>query len=94
MLEVSGVTKKIGGLLAVNRVDLTVGEGKIVGLVGPNGAGKTTLLNVISGLSRPSEGRITFKGDDITGWKPEQICRKGIAQNLSTRPSLPRIDSD
>jgi branched-chain amino acid transport system ATP-binding protein len=91
MLEVSGVTKQIGGLLAVNRVDLTVGEGKIVGLVGPNGAGKTTLLNLISGLSRPNQGRITFKGEDITGWKPEQICRKGIAKTFQHVRLFPEL---
>jgi branched-chain amino acid transport system ATP-binding protein len=94
MLEVSGVTRKIGGLLAVNRVDLTVGEGKIVGLVGPNGAGKTTLLNVISGLSSPNEGRITFKGDDITGWKPEQICRKGIAKTFQHVHLFPELTAN
>jgi branched-chain amino acid transport system ATP-binding protein len=94
MLEVSGVTRKIGGLLAVNRVDLKVGEGKIVGLVGPNGAGKTTLLNVISGLSRPNEGRITFKGDDITGWKPEQICRKGIAKTFQHAHLFPELTAN
>ncbi len=96
MLEVNGVTKQIGGLLAVHNVDLKVDEGKIVGLVGPNGAGKTTLLNIISGLSRPNKGQITFKGENITNWKPEQICRKGIAktfQHVHLFPELTAIES-
>jgi branched-chain amino acid transport system ATP-binding protein len=96
MLEVNGVTKQIGGLLAVHNVDLKVDEGKIVGLVGPNGAGKTTLLNIISGLSRPNKGQITFKGENITYWKPEQICRKGIAktfQHVHLFPELTAIES-
>jgi branched-chain amino acid transport system ATP-binding protein len=95
MLEVNGVTKQIGGLLAVHNVDLKVDEGKIVGLVGPNGAGKTTLLNIISGLSHPNKGQITFKGENITYWKPEQICRKGIAktfQHVHLFPELTAIE--
>jgi branched-chain amino acid transport system ATP-binding protein len=91
MLEVAKVTKQIGGLMAVNRVDLKVGEGKIVGLVGPNGAGKTTLLNIISGLSRPTQGSVIFKGENITGWKPEQICRKGIAKTFQHVHLFPEL---
>ena len=62
MLEVQGVTKKFGGLVAVNSVDLVVEEGEILGLVGPNGAGKTTLLNLISGIYRPDTGSICYRG--------------------------------
>ena len=60
MLTLRGLTKQIGGLRAVNSVDLSLGENEIVGLVGPNGAGKTTLLNMISGISPPTAGTITF----------------------------------
>jgi branched-chain amino acid transport system ATP-binding protein len=94
MLEVSGVTNQIGGLMAVNQVNLKVEEGKIVGLVGPNGAGKTTLLNIISGLSRPTQGRVTFQGENITGWKPEQICRKGIAKTFQHAHLFPELTAN
>src|SRR5512137_266165 len=78
MLSLSGVTKQIGGLTAVNNVDLHIGADEIVGLVGPNGAGKTTLLNIISGLLPPTTGVVTFNSEDITGLKADKICRKGI----------------
>ncbi len=82
LLKVEGVTKKIGGLVAVSNVDLIIGEGEIVGLVGPNGAGKTTLLNIIAGLTRPTAGEVTFSGERITGKKPEQICHAGISKTF------------
>jgi branched-chain amino acid transport system ATP-binding protein len=74
MLTLRGLTKQIGGLRAVNSVDLSLGENEIVGLVGPNGAGKTTLLNMISGISTPTAGTITFLSEDITGLKADRIC--------------------
>ena len=64
LLEVRGVTKRFEGLLAVDSVDLDVGEGDIVGVIGPNGAGKTTLFNCMSGLDVPTAGEIRFRGDD------------------------------
>jgi branched-chain amino acid transport system ATP-binding protein len=91
MLVVSGITKKIGGLLAVNNVDLSLGENEIVGLVGPNGAGKTTLLNMISGISVPTAGKITFCGKDITGLKADQICKLGIAKTFQIVVSFPDL---
>lgn len=91
MLVVSGITKKIGGLLAVNSVDLSLGENEIVGLVGPNGAGKTTLLNMISGMSAPTAGKITFCGEDITGLKADRICKLGIAKTFQIVVSFPDL---
>ena len=93
MLIVQGVTKKIGGLLAVNNVDLSLGENEIVGLVGPNGAGKTTLLNIISGISKPNLGKITFCGEEITGLKSDQICKKGIAKTFQIAESFPGLSA-
>lgn len=93
MLEVVNVTKQIGGLTAVNRVDLTVNEGEIVGLVGPNGAGKTTLMNVISGITRPTAGKVLFCGEDITGLTPEKICRKGIAKTFQISTLFPDLSA-
>src|SRR5512137_712161 len=91
MLTIRGLTKQIGGLLAVNNVDLSVGEHEIVGLVGPNGAGKTTLLNMISGISPPTAGTISFRGEDITGLKADRICKKGIAKTFQIAESFPGL---
>lgn len=89
MLVLSGIRKQIGGLTAVNNVDLTVNDGEIVGLVGPNGAGKTTLLNIISGILPPTGGKVSFNGEDITGLKPDRICRKGISKTFQIAESFP-----
>jgi branched-chain amino acid transport system ATP-binding protein len=93
MLSLSGVTKQIGGLTAVNRVDLKVDADQIVGLVGPNGAGKTTLLNIISGIVPLSAGTISFCGEDITGMKADRICRKGIAKTFQIAESFPNLSA-
>jgi len=91
LLEVRGVTKNFGGLMAVKGVDLKMEQGEIVGLVGPNGAGKTTLLNIISGIYRPDSGVIKFNEEDITGLKPDQVCRKGIAKTFQLAQSFPAL---
>ncbi len=80
ILEVEGVTKRFGGLVALDNVSFNVYEGEILGLIGPNGAGKTTLFNVITGVYKPEAGRVVFKGTDITGWPPHKIARLGIAR--------------
>jgi len=82
LLEVNSVTKKFGGLVAINDVSLNIDEGEIVGLIGPNGAGKTTMFNLITGFYRPDSGSIKFMGEDITGRKPSEICKKGIARTF------------
>ena len=79
-LKCEGVWKKFGGFEALRGVDLEVRKGEILGLIGPNGAGKSTLLNLINGVYSPSRGTITFEGRDITGKKPHEICRLGIAR--------------
>ena len=83
------LTKRFGGAPALKGVSFGVARGEILGLIGPNGAGKTTLLNVISGVLRPSDGRIRFRGRDITGMPPHAIARLGIDRVLQTpRPFL------
>jgi branched-chain amino acid transport system ATP-binding protein len=91
VLQLDGVTKKFGGLVAVNAVDLRVGEGEILGLVGPNGAGKTTLLNLISGIYRPDGGRIRYRGEEISRLSMDRICRKGIAKTFQHTLSFPGL---
>jgi branched-chain amino acid transport system ATP-binding protein len=82
LLEGSHIFKNFGGLMALQDVDFSVEEGEVVGLIGANGAGKTTLFNVISGVYPPTSGTIIFRGGNITGMKPHQICRKGLARTF------------
>jgi branched-chain amino acid transport system ATP-binding protein len=87
LLEVAGIRRSFGGLVAVDGVTLTVAAGQIKGVIGPNGAGKTTLFNMISGLLKPDAGQITFKDRPITGLKPYQIAQAGISRTFQN-PSL------
>ncbi|MEB3806970.1 MAG: ABC transporter ATP-binding protein [Desulfurococcales archaeon] len=80
ILRIQGVTKRFGGLVALSSVSFDVYRKEILGLIGPNGAGKTTLFNVISGVYKPEEGKVIFKGIDITGWRPHRVARLGIAR--------------
>jgi branched-chain amino acid transport system ATP-binding protein len=82
LLEIRGLTKRYGGLLANDSVSLTVNQGEIVGLIGPNGAGKTTLFNCISGTERASSGQALLEGRDIVGMDPEDICKLGLARTF------------
>jgi len=94
MLEGEGVSKNFGGLAAISNVDFHVDEGEIVGLIGPNGAGKTTLFNLISAALTTKQGVIKFKGEEITGLSPNQICKMGVArtfQAVKVFPNMPAI---
>jgi ABC-type branched-subunit amino acid transport system ATPase component len=82
LLRLDRVSKRFGGLLAVDRVSLAAEAGRITALIGPNGAGKTTLFALISGFLPPSEGRILLDGADITGEKPHRLARRGIARTF------------
>jgi len=93
MLDVGKVTKLIGGMTILSDVSLSVGRSEIVGVVGPNGAGKTTLFNIITGISRPSRGTVSFEGEEITALPPEQICRKGIAKTFQIARSFPGLSA-
>ena len=84
ILEGKGVTKYFGGLAAVSDLDFRVEQGELLGLIGPNGAGKTTLFNLISAALFPKSGTIRFKGKSITGLKPYQICRMGVARTFQS----------
>lgn len=81
-LEVKDLTKLFGGLRALEDVDIKVEEGSILSIIGPNGAGKTTLFNCITGIYHPEKGRIIFQGEDLTGLRPNQIAKKGIARTF------------
>ncbi len=91
ILEGEKVTKYFGGLAAVSRVDFHVDQGEIFGLIGPNGAGKTTLFNLISAALVLKSGVIKFKGERISGLKPYQICRRGIARTFQSVKVFPNM---
>ena len=94
LLEVENLTKRFGGLTAVNNVSFHIDEGEIVGLIGPNGSGKTTLFNLISGFLEPDSGTVKLRGEDITGIAPYKIVNKGLARTFQVvRPfrHLPTI---
>jgi len=91
LLEARGITKRFGGLLALNGVDLRVGEREIVGLIGPNGAGKTTLLRVLLGIHRPDGGRVFFKGRDISSLPTWERVRLGLAATFQNPRPLRRL---
>ncbi|HEY7520568.1 MAG TPA: ABC transporter ATP-binding protein [Methylomirabilota bacterium] len=91
ILEVDGVGKQFGALSALSRVSLSVSPGQIFSVIGPNGAGKSTLFNVISGLHRPTTGRVRFAGEDITGLPPEEVNRRGLAKTFQITNVFPEI---
>jgi branched-chain amino acid transport system ATP-binding protein len=82
LLSLEGVTRRYGGLVAVDTVDLDVAEGGVTAVIGPNGAGKTTLFNLVSGFQKPNAGRIVFAGEDITMRLPEQIAASGLVRTF------------
>jgi branched-chain amino acid transport system ATP-binding protein len=80
ILEVRDVTKRFGGLQALSEVTFDLSAGEILGLIGPNGAGKTTLFNVINGVYPPNQGKVVFRGEDITGFPPYEVAQRGLAR--------------
>jgi branched-chain amino acid transport system ATP-binding protein len=96
LLGIANVTRRFGGLTAIDNITTQVSAGELVGLIGPNGAGKTTLFNLISGFTPPSQGEITFKGERIDGMKPFDVARRGMGrtfQNLRIFPNMSVFDN-
>ena len=91
MLEVTALSKTLGGFKAVNNAHLTVHQGEIVAVIGPNGAGKTTLFNLITGMIKPDSGQVVFKNEDITGLPPHEICRRHISRSFQIVNVFPRL---
>jgi hypothetical protein len=81
-LEAQQVTKRFGGLVAVNEVSLEVNQGEIFSIIGPNGAGKTTFFNLLTGIYAPDEGRILLFGKDVTGFSPDRIAKEGVGRTF------------
>jgi branched-chain amino acid transport system ATP-binding protein len=82
LLEATGITKRFGGLTAVNAVSFSIPRKAIVSLIGPNGAGKTTFFNILTGLYKPTEGRVSFDGANITSGRPDRIMASGVARTF------------
>ena len=82
LLEVSDLSKRFGGVKAVNSISFTLRGEELLGMIGPNGSGKTTVVNLITGFVKPNEGKILFRGQDITGWPPYKIVRLGIGRTF------------
>ncbi len=91
LLDVHNITKRFGGLVAVNDLSLSVSKGEILGMIGPNGAGKTTAFNMISGYYEPNEGQVVFDGKDITGLRPDQVCKLGLARTFQVVKPFPQL---
>lgn len=81
-LQIEGLCKSFGGLRAIQDLDLSVDEGEIVGIIGPNGSGKTTALNLVTGFLKPNSGKVTFRGEDITGLPRYRVSQKGVARTF------------
>jgi branched-chain amino acid transport system ATP-binding protein len=91
VLETQNLTKKFGGLTAVNAVSMTINQGDIVGLIGPNGAGKTTFINAISGLNPPTSGMVTMFGKETTGLAPQKMCHLGLSRTFQIPSPFPKM---
>ncbi|MFP3853217.1 MAG: ABC transporter ATP-binding protein [Anaerolineales bacterium] len=91
ILEVRDLTKRFGGLVAVNDVSLSIREGEIFGLIGPNGAGKTTLLNSIAGNLKPNDGVVSFLGRKMTGYNADVLCKAGMSRTFQISQPFPKL---
>jgi ABC-type uncharacterized transport system ATPase subunit len=91
LLEISGICKNFGGVIALDGVDLSVETGSLTCIIGPNGCGKTTLFNVVSGAFRPTAGSVRYGGEDITGLPPYRIAHRGIARKFQVPGIYPSL---
>lgn len=87
IIQTKQLTKRFGGLVAVNEVDFALERGEVRGLIGPNGSGKTTLINLITGVYEPTSGEVIFGDEDITGWSPNRVAQRGILRTFQ----IPRL---
>ena len=91
LLHVNELTRRFGGLIAVNRLDFTVESGEILGVIGPNGAGKTTVFSLLTGFLQPDGGRIFFRERSLTGLSPHRICLLGMVRTFQKMKPFPRL---
>lgn len=91
LLRLENVTRRFGGLVALDSVSLSIGQGEVIGLIGPNGAGKTTLVNVVTGVHAASAGKVHYEGRDITRLRPYQVARIGLARTFQVVQPFPEL---
>jgi branched-chain amino acid transport system ATP-binding protein len=91
LLDVRGITKRFGSLVALNAVDFSLDDGEILAIIGPNGAGKSTLFNVVAGLETPTAGVVSYRGRPIAGLSADAVCRLGIAKTFQIPQLFPRL---
>lgn len=91
LLRVENATMSFDGFVAINNVNLTVEKGQMAAIIGPNGAGKSTMFNLITGHLRPTEGKVFFHDEDITGQAPHTICQKGMGRSFQRTNIFPRL---
>jgi len=91
IIQTTDLTKRFGGLVAVNKVSMKVKEGEIMGLIGPNGAGKTTLLNALAGLNNATSGAVHFLGKETTTCSPEEMCHRGLSRTFQIPRPFPKL---
>src|SRR5246127_149315 len=90
-LEITGLRKEFGGVIALAGVDISIPSDKIIGIIGPNGSGKTTLFNVIAGVYKPTAGTVLWQGQEITGRTAYQIARRGLVRTFQQAMSYPGL---
>src|SRR3954463_15867330 len=91
VLRIENMTKRFGGLTAVDNLSVSLPRGRLQAIIGPNGAGKTTFFNLVSGLLAADSGRVFFKGRDITGFKPHEVSRLGIKRTMQIKSVFPQL---
>src|SRR6059058_2560885 len=93
LLELDELTRRFGGLVAVDHVSMRVAEGEVRAIIGPNGAGKSTLFNLITGVLKPTQGTVRFAGGTITGLSVPRICQRGIARTFQLTALFPQMSA-
>src|SRR5215831_15140474 len=91
LLQARALRVHFGGVHAVDGVDLELRKGEILGLIGPNGAGKTTLVNALSGFEKPTSGNVFLNGEDVTGWSPNRLARRGLTRTFQSVRLFPGL---
>ena len=93
LIQLNGLTRRYGALVAVDHVDMAVADGEVRAVIGPNGAGKTTLFHLITGVVKPSEGRVRFAGAEITGLSAHAICQRGLSRTFQLTSLFPEMSA-
>jgi len=93
LLELAELTRRFGGLTAVDHVSMRVAQGEVRAVIGPNGAGKSTLFNLITGMLAPSHGTVSFAGESVTGLSAPRICQRGIARTFQLTALFPEMSA-